>query len=414
MQIAYEQLSEEDMLKRAKGHIFSTGLHDAASNLCNWNMQYGLAKIHYLQNSLGLEPNATFIAAPDATVTRNKQRWQDGFGYGGKIAWGEGNEKLVVLDTMPNACGMFVGGLTELPDPKKIIEGIEILNQQEDYIDDIKINWDFAVSNHFIDVFEFEPLTLEFDLPFRYALVIHSAASEFRGDNSSKYNFGLYYHRSKILQEIAETLKTPFGKIKFLTGEYANQYLDFFKYVSSISQKKRLIAAKHLFNDEISEITNPNHQGLLNLNEILLGSQNTKDESANRLFPLTLRADLPAYLMTGKVNFNEDSIEYLGFSKRADKYGVRHRLLHANIIPHGGGYMFPHILEVTNVFQTANGTRYFACDLAAGPVDTQQIIDSPREIQFVYRGRQVVSRTQELGLGTVVAKLIPKVVLKVG
>ncbi|MFX0211897.1 MAG: hypothetical protein ACFFDT_38330, partial [Candidatus Hodarchaeota archaeon] len=225
--------------------------------------------------------------------------------------------------------------------------------------------------------------------------------------------FGLYHYKSKRLQEMAETLQTPFGDIHYLTGNDAIQYFDFCNYSGSFSQKRRLIAANHLFGDNLKVITNTNHQGLLTMNEILLGSQNTRDKSSNGLFPLAVRADLPAYLMYGKRNFNEDAIEYLGFSKRADRYGVKHRLLNADIIPHGGGYMFPQLLEVVNVYRTKNGTRYFACDMASGPVDTQQIMDTPKEIQFVYRGRQVVSRTQELGLGTVVAKLIPKMVLKV-
>jgi len=43
-------------------------------------MKFGLAKIHYTQYKLGMEPNATFISAPDETVTRNKVRWESGIG----------------------------------------------------------------------------------------------------------------------------------------------------------------------------------------------------------------------------------------------------------------------------------------------------------------------------------------------
>ncbi|MFX0096493.1 MAG: hypothetical protein ACFE7E_01900, partial [Candidatus Hodarchaeota archaeon] len=108
-------MSKEDLLKRAKDHIFSLGLRDAASRLCQANMQYGLAKFHIAQEKYGIRPDATFISAPDETVTRNKERWSSGVGYGGKITWGDGREDFMILDVMPNACGMLVGGLEKLP-----------------------------------------------------------------------------------------------------------------------------------------------------------------------------------------------------------------------------------------------------------------------------------------------------------
>lgn len=411
MQKSFDELSKEEMLKRAKGHIFSTGLSDSANILCNENMRYGLAKLHCTQYSLGLEPDATFIGAPDSTVSRNMTRWQHGFGYGGKISWGDGKEKLVVLDPMPNACGMLVGGLDELPNMNQLLEKINTINAQEDTIDGITIKWDFAVGNHFIDLFEVKLLSLDFDFPFEYTFIIHSSAPELTGDNDTKYGLGLYHHKSKILQEMAEIVKTPFGDMRILTGDNAEKYLEFYHYTESFSKRKRLKAAKYLFG-EFREITNPVHQGLLNMNEIMLGVQNIKDSSAGGLFPIALRPDIPAYLVQGEENFSEDAVEYLGFSKRADKYGVQHRLLNANILPHGGGYMFPQIVGVNRVIETSSGIRYFVTELSSG-VEAEKIFATPRELQFSYRGRQVVLRTLELGLGAVVARLVPKIVLKI-
>ncbi|GAI64685.1 unnamed protein product, partial [marine sediment metagenome] len=70
--------------------------------LCKANSIYGIAGIHYVQNLLGMEPNATFIFTPDMTITRNVGRWRSGFGYGGKISWGDGNNDLIILNTKPN------------------------------------------------------------------------------------------------------------------------------------------------------------------------------------------------------------------------------------------------------------------------------------------------------------------------
>ena len=89
-------------MTRAADHIFSTGLRDGGTQLCRANMKYGLAKIHWVQEQLGLKPDATFISTPDMTITRNAARWKSGFGYGGKISWGDGNDELVILNVKPN------------------------------------------------------------------------------------------------------------------------------------------------------------------------------------------------------------------------------------------------------------------------------------------------------------------------
>ena len=63
----------ERLLDRAEKHIFSTGIDDACGRIARANMRFGLAKIHYVQQSLGLEPNATFISSPDETITRKRE-----------------------------------------------------------------------------------------------------------------------------------------------------------------------------------------------------------------------------------------------------------------------------------------------------------------------------------------------------
>jgi hypothetical protein len=408
---AYESLSREEMLEKAWQHIFSMGLNDSANMLCDQNMKYGLAKLHYLQYSLGFEPNATFIGSPDSTVTRNLHRWENGFGYGGKLSWGEGQHAVVVLDTMPNACGMLIGGLEKLPEMSDILEVIKGFMTKGDYIDDLHLKWDFAVGNHFIDLYRLKPMNDDHSISYRYAFIIHGSVPELRNDNDSKYGFGLYYHKSKELQNMAETIDTPFGKTHIVTGEDAKKYLELNNYASSISKKKRLRAAKTLFG-QFSIISNPTHQELVNMNEIILGCQDTMDKSTMGIFPLALRADLPGYLIHGNENLNETIIESLGFNKRAEEWGVKHRLLNANIIPHGGGYMFPTILSVKRVIETSEGKRFFVTDLATGH-ESEKIFSNPREIEFSYRGRRILTRCIDLQLGEVVATLMPRVVFKI-
>ena len=111
------KLSKSDLLERASQFIFSTGLNDGTSNLCKANMKYGLSQFHLIQEKYGFEPRAAFISSPDETISRNKYRWSSGIGYGGRLNWGSGNEKLIFLNVKPNCCGILVGGLEELPDP---------------------------------------------------------------------------------------------------------------------------------------------------------------------------------------------------------------------------------------------------------------------------------------------------------
>ena len=89
--------------------------------------------------------------------------------------------------------------------------------------------------------------------------------------------------------------------------------------------------------------------------------------------------------------------------------GVYDRLRQANILPHGGGYDFPHMTGVTRVVEFGE-RRYFEVDLASD--HGSQVISNVRDIPFNYRGKTVILRTMELGLGELVAKLVPFYVLK--
>jgi len=398
-------MDREEYLSRAKNHLFMTGINDNGMKLCIANMVYGIAKIHFLQEKLGLKADATFISTPDATITRNVERWKNGFSYGGKIEWGDGTSELMILDILPNACGMLVGGLEELPEIENLIDKITILSAKSSDIkvNGIKVVWDFDKGNHFIDVFKVRNILGIEDFP-PYMFIVHGAGDELRDDNQKGY--GLYYYRSKRLENIAEKMDTPFGKIRFLTGKKASDYYEQYKFVDDFSKKRRIEFTKRLFGD-FKVISNETHQGLADINTMLLGCHNIKD---NKILPIALRGDLPAYLVYGKPSFTKEQIENLGFERRAKKLGLIKRLRNANVVPHGGGYHFPDLLNVLKVIEN-NGQRYFLMDLINDR--GKKVIRDVREMPYDYRGRMVVLRTLELGLAEVTAKLIPLYVLKI-
>ena len=402
-------LSKEDLLKRAKKHYFSLGVDDGAARLCKANFKYGLAKLHYAQEKLGMEPNATFISTPDETISRNVRRWQSGYGYGGKLITGNPNDSLIFIDVKPNACGMLVGGLDKLPHPDEIIKKINEIIKTDIYIDNIKIKWDYKKSNHFIDIFEMredEEIKPNKRLKSKFKFIIHGSVPELR--NATEKGVGLYYDSSEVLKDMCKIIETPFGDVYYLDGNNAKEYLRSFNYAKKIAAEKRKKAGELLFGKFV-EISNPMHQGLLSYGEMLLGAQHITEQK-DKLFPVALRSDLPAYLITALPNLTEEQIDDLGFENRAKKYGVIKYLRNFNVIPHGGGYMLSHINSVKNVLEI-DGERYFVCEQENENAVT--IFSDVKDSQFSYRGKKIITRILDLNLGTIEAKLFPKIVLKV-
>jgi len=282
---------------------------------------------------------------------------------------------------------------------------VDKLKDRKREIDGIEIQWDFHLSNHFIDLFWVKPLgEAKFS---EYVFIIHSSARELLGDN--RMGFGLYYDRSLVLREMAERFDTPFGPLYVLTGSRAREYYEHYRYAEGYSKQKRIMAAELIFG-EFQLISNEVHQGLGNMNEILLGCHLLNEKDPECVFPFVLRADLPAYLVKCKPNLAENDIESLGFTQRSQSIGVYERLKKANIIPHGAGYTFPDILNVCRVLEY-NDHRYFEVGLLNDR--GKKVLSDVREIPYTYRGREVVLKTLELNMCELVAKLLPRYVLKI-
>ena len=402
------ELSKLDLLKRAKEHIFSTGLNDGASKLCKANMKYGLAQFQIIQEKHGFEPKATFISSPDETISRNNFRWNSGLGYGGRLNWGDGNDKIIFLNVKPNCCGILVGGLEEIPDPYDLIKTIDKVKNMELYDNDILINWDYGVSNHFINCFETKILS-DIDFP-PYMFMIHGSAPEFRDD---KYGIGLYIDVSKTLKERAIEEQTKLGKQYILLGSNAKEYLEFNKKAINFSNKKREIIGSELFGTDYEIICNSSHQFLKDYNNMYLGSNCTDidcDLVPTNIFPTALRADIACYLFKGKKSFSEITLKNNNFLERAENLELLDLLMNADILPHGGGYMLPDVSRVQKVLEYKD-QRYFACELVKDR-NKLKIVRNVKELQFEYRGRDVILKTLQLDLGEIIARLNPVFSLK--
>lgn len=399
----------QQILERASEHIFSTGLGDGSSLLARENMKWGLAKLHWIQETFGLPPNATFISTPDESVTRNVHRWEAGISYGGKLSWGPGNEPIIPLNSKPNACGLLLGGLDVLPKADDVVARLYEFEHKDSYIENVRVRWDFNVGNHFIDVFELRPSpNFRGHLP-KYAVIIHAGCPELKGDNSTRYGFGLYWHKSQQLLNMAEEIKTPFGFSYVLTDENARRYYDFVRFALRYAAERRRLIYQDVFGGKRSKmICNKTHQALLNMNEHILGCQEIKSE--RELLPISIRADMPSWLVHGHRNFTPQQIEALGWKDRALRHGVMGRLRRTNLLPHGGGYLFQDTLRVERVIESG-GKRFFVIDLVDGI--GKKIVLNVTELEFGYRSGEVMQRVEELGMAKVVAEMLPLYTIKI-
>lgn len=357
-------------------------------------MAYGIAKIRWVQEQLGIIPDASFVSAPDATVTRNVERWRAGFGYGGRLRHGG---DFVVLDIKSNACGLFLGRFTELPSAEQMLARIRDLSAGGQFVDATSTSWDFGLSNHFIHVLRFEkPIDGS-----PYGVLCHGSGPELR--SPGPWGPGLYVNRSPRLAELSRTFHTPWGPLRTLQGEAAvREYWQGYLAAEEYSHSRRRKMAEAIFPD-LLEVSNLTHQGALAPNDYLIGGV---AEVGEAVVPLALRAELPVYLLAARPSFSTDAQETLGFAERAARLGLTDVVANANVLPHGGGYMLPGYRAVEKVLEFEGGKRVYVMEVAEG-ISARAYHDNFRHVPFDYRGEEVLRRVEELDMGEVTNRGFP-------
>ncbi|MCK5799991.1 MAG: hypothetical protein KAI47_22530 [Deltaproteobacteria bacterium] len=397
-------MDERLALQAATDHVFIAGMGDLGEALCRANVAFGLAKIHSLQRRLGRTPNACFVGAPDATITRNPRRWRKGFGYGGSYSV---DDDLAILDSKPNACGMLVGALDSPPDEATIREAASALREHPPALDGVQLTYDLDESNHFADVCELEERLVDDPALVTpdHLFVIHSSGHEHRQE--SPLGPGLYIDESPELQAMSERHDTPWGSLSFLVGEPARAYYRFCSAVQDFNARRRALFGEQLFGT-FHPLCNATHQGFRRPGLHYLGAYGFEDPT--QIYPLTLGPDQPVYLLRPKKNFSPKMIDDLAWTQRARSLGLLPRLLDANILPHGGGYALRgHLLRIEG--QTDDDRR-FLIDPGAREEAPPFALQNIREIPYAYRGNEVLHRTQTLHLAEPVARYRVRFVVK--
>lgn len=408
MKDSFSQVSSEELLQLAEDRIFSLGPRDLASALSYQNMRYGLGKMIY-----ALEGEAYCVFGPDATITRNKGRWTSGYGYGGVIHWND--ENIAFPELRPNACGMLLMGLHDLPAKDELLKRAAELNAQSPVLDDIQVEPDLGAGNHFLEFYEPMEVSKELSetlLSYEYFAILHCSGPELKEEIYS-YADG----ENKV--------DTPLGETTVLYGNEADEYYAKWKRLESFSKQRRELLAEKIV-ETYDPISNYTHQGLTSRSEARLGCYDTMDSSGgNRLFPLTLRWDCPVYIFEGKNNLSPEVLQRVGFLERAEKLGLEKDLKRINILPHGGGYEIKldyQNINITNtglgnVFTLSNPEPAVRVDEVEAETGVTEFggmnITNPRELPYTYRGKKVVRKIMELDLSKLVGKLRPLMTLKI-
>ncbi len=383
-----------ELFSRASDACFFSGVGDLGETLSRTNMAYGIAKIRWVQEQLGMVPDASFVSAPDATITRNIDRWRSGFGYGGRLRH---RGDFVVLDIKSNACGLFLGRFTELPEPEAMLARIRDLSAGESFVQQTATSWDFGLSNHFVHVMRFEK-------PIEgspYGVLCHGSGPELR--SPGPWGPGLYVNRSPRLAELSRTEETPWGPLRIIAGrEAVAEYWQGYLAAERHSHERRRKMAEALFPDLV-EVSNLTHQGALAPNDYLIGGV---AEVGDAVVPLALRAELPVYLLSARPSFSNAAQELLGFGERAARMGLSDVVSNANVLPHGGGYSLPGYKAVDRVLEFDHGKRIYVMEVAQG-TSARAYHDNFRHVPFDYRGEEVLRRVEELDMGEVTNRGLP-------
>ncbi len=383
----------EQQLAEAADACFFTGVGDLAEELCKANVRYAIAKIRYVQAAMGIDPDACFVGAPDATITRNIPRWAAGFGYGGRIRY---TGDFALMDVRSNCCGMFLGAMDAPPPAERLLERVRELSGTGRLQAETGTSWDFGTSNHFVSV-----LRMERERDGRsHAVLIHGSGPELRDEGP--HGPGLYLERSATLARLARTAETPWGPLAILEGEGAQEYRRGYAHADAVSLRRRRLLAEALF-PSVVEMSNTTHQGATAVNDYHLGCL---VNTAGATVPLALRADLPVYFLEQLPNLERDVAERLGIAERAERQGLWPVLASANLLPHGGGYTVPGYKRVRGV-REAGPVRIFELEVE-GDSGAAAFHTAFRHVPFGYRGEEVVRRVEELRLGRVVGKAVPE------
>lgn len=383
----------KDLLERARTAVITAAtVPDAATMLAQENMAYGLAKIHWTQEHLGYPADAFFLGSPDMTTPRYPVKWQWGQALGGQLTWGTGDRPLTFLDLQVSTSTALFGTVTQEPDLKTVLARAEQLRRKRPQLMGVDIDWDFDRGNHFINAYRVESgRQTDTAALAPYAFVVHGGDSEVK--RPSALGMGLDYEKSQPLRERMSTLQSPLGPVHVLLDQAAHDYHECYLRYEQYSKQKRALLSAALFGN-FTTISNEIHHGFAHANTALLGCYQFQ-RGSKALYAVTLRSDLPTYVIQGSADGGQH-VESLPTM-------LKEQVALANILPHGGGYTYPEVQSFVAMVE-ADGVRY---SILEGAAKNRRVLANLNTLPYAYRGEEVIACLEQCRLGKVVALLHP-------
>jgi hypothetical protein len=394
----------ESLHSEAKFNIYSWASNDLTYKIAVEVMSIGLSKMISFYKEFGEDPNNVLVVfGPDGSVTRNKERFNSGVGYGCVVV----SKKYIFPSLLhPNGCGFGLYRIDKIPPQSELISRLTKMKENGVQIGEKKGIWDVWKSNHFIDILRLDSQNDEYRdlIPSGYYVLIHSS------QQTEKRTLSYWKPEDFI------TVESPIGKVEALEGRSTKEYLSFFSQVEQYSKDKRTSIAHELFGEEnVTSISNPTHQGYYQENNhysMRLGLYNTCDNSGigkKALFPIGFNAYSFIYLYEGFPNI----LPQFWTGEQADRAkGKNHTpiLSNINLLPHGGGYKLN--LPYSTVMTLIRNNEYYF-HLQNSPMESQMLIQNIESLEYGYRGpNSVLPIVDRFKLGKRVARFVPIQVIK--
>ena len=378
--------------QRALDHCFIFSVDDPAAMLARLDLARGVAGLHWVQETLGIGPDASFVSAAHFTVFRRARTRAAGFAYGGRMQW---SGDIVPLKLKPNACGVLVAGLPYRPDQGKLRRGYGELVRETVCLEGVPLEWDLGRGNHFLNIYKVG--SPELTNGFEYLAMLHTSGREVLGENP--LGPGLYPDLSPSLAARARKMKTPWGGMPCLLGDDARAYHEYYRLVDNFAKRRRSLLVGLLF-DRAEVLFNETHLGYEGPGNFLSGCYGYPDSARARpWYPLTLGPERTAWLIRPLQVYRPELWTASGLGERAELFGLSHRLAAANILPHGGGYRLKGMNGLKDFFDPDGPVRHFR--------PWSRLLRFSPLLPLAPRGEDVLDLVLAQGAGQAASALVP-------
>ncbi len=352
-------------------HDYSCG--DILSKLAYRRMWSGLQNLSWALEKEGLDPNVDAIYWPEFSITRNRNRWNEGFSYGAFVCWNPTETPFVPISIRPNACGTLIALIPRI----SYSELLEIIVSWKNsaYFEKSHTKLapnDLSHRNHFV-AFGSSPSFSRNTLA-----IVHTCPSYLKKPDSTR--FGLYPNKTSQLNSIAKIIGDKNAILRYIIGDEANLYLKEFFEAEEISKYSRVGLIESILGQKVKILANETHQGI-GSNYFYLGC------SLDPTSGIILGNDegAPSYFIT-------DFLSLKQILRKSDSALRIADVANSRVCPHGLGVAWA-FEGTSESIQLSNKTIIIKLTTTSG---IEHVYTNPVHIPIRYRSGQIAKKTIDL------------------